>query len=771
MFRKLRLQRFQPAWRLTVPRSPWLLILVVPLAMYAWYVAGNDGNSKTEALRRGDELTKKNRPLQAAAAYQIAAERDPNDGEVLVKLAKAYEAGGKWSDAAREGVRAADLLPGNLEVQSLAVTRLNRIRKFFEARARSSRLLESHPDDPDLLVGWANSTSRLPDTSWALYTFPDRVVSADGFDKVRRSLRREIPESDDAEAGAAVRKARRLAPDSWQIQLALVNFLWATGRPDEAEPMLKDLADRNTGHVVVSYALASFYRWRGMDADAETYMKSAAASVQSGRNARFALAEMYIKSNRNEEALAILVAMPATDDESGKASLLAAGIEFQLSLYPAALQRVERLLERFPHNQAAGLLKAQLLFAVGRVDESLKFAREAVTASPRSGEAHAALGQALLATGDLTRAFEEYTEAARLSPAAAKPQWQLARLSLDLGRDKAALVYARNAVREFPGDRDAGVMLVEALIRNRDLSAAEFALRPLQSSFPGSPGVLVQTGALQAARGEARAARASFVKALEIEPHQLPALSGLVALDLQERATASARQSVEAALAAHPDDSKYLLLAARVYTVDNDAVRAEAVLRRVVAVDPFNVEGARALSDCLGAQRREPEARQVLDQLVARLPNSTAAQTVLAMQQERSGDVAGARARYEQIVLQDRRAGIASQRLAALYLNRRENLDKALNLAAVALREFDGDPAVSDLMGWIYVQKGLSVNALPHLEDAVRASPTNAIYRYHLGAAHLRAGNRDKARAELTRALEIDPSLEEARAALAQVRP
>ena len=516
MFRKLRLQRFQPAWRLTVPRSPWLLILVVPLAMYVWYVAGNDGNSKTEALRRGDELTKKNRPLQAAAAYQIAAEQDPNDGEVLVKLAKAYEAAGKWSDAAREGVRAADLLPGNLEVQSLAVTRLNRIRKFFEARARSSRLLESHPDDPDLLVGWANSTSRLPDTSWALYTFPDRVVSADGFDKVRRSLRREIPESDDAEAGAAVRKARRLAPDSWQIQLALVNFLWATGRPDEAEPMLKDLADRNTSHVAVSYALASFYRWRGMDADAETYMKRAAASVQNGRNARFALAEMYIKSNRNEEALAILVAMPATDDESGKASLLAAGIEFQLSLYPSALQRVERLLERFPHNQAAGLLKAQLLFAVGRVDESLKFARDAVTASPRSGEAHAALGQALLATGDLTRAFEEYTEAARLSPAAAKPQWQLARLSLDLGRDKAALVYARNAAREFPGDRDAGVMLVEALIRNRDLSAAEFALRPLQSSFPGSPGVLVQTGALQAARGEARAARASFVKALEI---------------------------------------------------------------------------------------------------------------------------------------------------------------------------------------------------------------------------------------------------------------
>jgi tetratricopeptide (TPR) repeat protein len=212
-------------------------------------------------------------------------------------------------------------------------------------------------------------------------------------------------------------------------------------------------------------------------------------------------------------------------------------------------------------------------------------------------------------------------------------------------------------------------------------------------------------------------------------------------------------------------------LAARVYTADNDAAKAESALRRVVAIDPFNVDAARALADCLAGQRRQEEGRQVLEQLAQRLPRSTAAQTSLALLIERMGDVAGARTHYERIVLQDPRAGVASQRLATLYLTLNGNLDIALNLAAVALQELPGDPAVSDLLGWIYAQKGLSVNALPHLEDAVRAAPSNAMYRYHLGVAQLKAGNREKARAELTRAVELDQNLEEARAALAQLRP
>ncbi len=773
MPRKSHRQRYwtswRPRWRSRLARASTLLVLALPLATYAWWVSGTESLSKSEAIRRGDELAGKNQPLQAAAAYRIAVAHDPDDGQVRIKLAKAYEAGGRGSEATKEAVLAADLLPSDLDAQRFAVTRLLGSRQFLEAKTRASRLRQSYAEDPQVLVLWGNAISRFQDSLWSLYTLPGRVRSADNFEAVRRDLRKDIPESDDAEAGAAFRQARRLAPTAWDVQLALVNFLWATGRPDEAEEMLRDLANRSPRHAVVNYALATFYRWHGRDADAEPYLKNAAATGPYGRNARLALADFYLAAKRDEEALALLLSMPESDDDANGVSLRAAPIEFRLNRREAALNRIENVLKRDPHNPQAVLFKAQFLFGLGRADESLIVARQAVAAAPRSGEAHAALGQALLATGDLADAFDEYAEAARLSPMAAQPQAQMARLSLDLGRDKAALEYARDAARRFPGDRDTGVMLVEALIRNRDLSTAEFALRPLVANFPDSPNVVVQVGALQAARGEARAARASFVKALEHEPHLFSALSGVVALDLQEHSLAAARQRVDAAVAVRPDDPKYLLLAARVYSADNDAPKAESTLRRVIAVDPLNVDGARALADCLAAQRHEAEAKQVLEQLAQRLPRSTAAQTSLGLLLERIGDVPGARTLYDRIVVQDPRAAIASQRLAAIYVNLNTNLDVALDLAKVALQEQPRDPAASDLLGWIYVQKGLTVNALPLLEDAVRTAPDTAMYRYHLGAAHLKSGNRDKARTELTRAVAIDPNLREARAALAQL--
>jgi Tfp pilus assembly protein PilF len=47
--------------------------------------------------------------------------------------------------------------------------------------------------------------------------------------------------------------------------------------------------------------------------------------------------------------------------------------------------------------------------------------------------------------------------------------------------------------------------------------------------------------------------------------------------------------------------------------------------------------------------------------------------------------------------------------------------------------------------------------AIPYLEDAVRAEPSNALFHYHLGAAYQHQ-NPGKARDELTRALTLDPN-------------
>ena len=47
--------------------------------------------------------------------------------------------------------------------------------------------------------------------------------------------------------------------------------------------------------------------------------------------------------------------------------------------------------------------------------------------------------------------------------------------------------------------------------------------------------------------------------------------------------------------------------------------------------------------------------------------------------------------------------------------------------------------------------------AIPLFERSVEKAPSNASYRYHLGLAHLQAGDRVRGRAAIQRALEASP--------------
>ena len=56
-------------------------------------------------------------------------------------------------------------------------------------------------------------------------------------------------------------------------------------------------------------------------------------------------------------------------------------------------------------------------------------------------------------------------------------------------------------------------------------------------------------------------------------------------------------------------------------------------------------------------------------------------------------------------------------------------------LAQVASEQLHQEPAVNDTLGWIFVKKDMAGRAIPFLENAAKADPSNAEFRYHLGTA------------------------------------
>ena len=84
-----------------------------------------------------------------------------------------------------------------------------------------------------------------------------------------------------------------------------------------------------------------------------------------------------------------------------------------------------------------------------------------------------------------------------------------------------------------------------------------------------------------------------------------------------------------------------------------------------------------------------------------------------------------------------------------------ENLDVALYLAQQAKQALPEVPAVTDTLAWIQYKKGNYSIAIGLLDDAVKKVPQNAQYRYHLGMALSAAGDHDRAKVELKKALEL----------------
>ena len=108
----------------------------------------------------------------------------------------------------------------------------------------------------------------------------------------------------------------------------------------------------------------------------------------------------------------------------------------------------------------------------------------------------------------------------------------------------------------------------------------------------------------------------------------------------------------------------------------------------------------------------------------------------------------------------DPRAAVAANNLAWLYATEGGNLDLALELARVAVRQMPQLAVSNDTLGWVLYKKGLTLEAIPPLELGVGKDPRNPMHRYHLGLAYARVGEAEHARQALTEALRLKSDFE-----------
>jgi len=142
-------------------------------------------------------------------------------------------------------------------------------------------------------------------------------------------------------------------------------------------------------------------------------------------------------------------------------------------------------------------------------------------------------------------------------------------------------------------------------------------------------------------------------------------------------------------------------------------------------------------------------------------PENTIILSTLALSLDSAGQKQQARMAYEECLKRDPRNGVALNNLAYLLAENNGDLDQALTYAQRAKQLLPSLNEISDTLGWIYLKKQLTDNAVETFKEIVDKQPTHSTYRYHLGMAYAQKGDRLKAIQELNGALKNNPPREE----------
>jgi tetratricopeptide (TPR) repeat protein len=751
-----------------------LLLLLV----FALLVASCSQDPKAQAQRyvnNGNKFFEKGKYKEASIMYRRALQKDLKSGEAYYRLGLTDVKLLAFGDAARALRRAVELQPNNVdainklaEIYLIASSQDTQHAKDLrmEARELAQKLLQTNPNsyeghrlmgqlallDKDLPAAMSELSTAYQisnKSDLALPLFQAMVLSGRGADaeKLARDLiarektfgqmydllyERYMSTDRTTEGEQLLKHKVEANPAQPNYVLQLVAHYYFTKRLADMEATLQQLTDEKRfpeGHLLAG----DFFFFRAREYDrARTQYEAGARSQPHDKLA-------YQKR---------LVELMATTGQSQDAGRI-----------------LDTVLAENPKDGDAIAMRAALLLQTGnaqQIKQATNDLQSLVAKTPDNHLLRYNLARALVAQGDSERARLELEAAIKLRPDFIVARELLAKVYLTKGDAARALKEADEIIAMNNTNVQAHLVRSSALIGIGERDKAHEELAVINKISPENPDARYQIGYMAWQTGDYKQAEQVFNDLYKNNPKDIRGLVGVVETLVGQKKMAEAIQLIQKASEKEPERQDLRLALANLYVSDLRYDDALKIFNALLQLDPKSSDLLVRVGE---TQRRKGDINTAIEtfrRASQAAPTDTKPLLQLGLLMDGTGRREQAKPIYEQILKIQPDHPVALNNLAFIKAEEGVDLDEALTMAERARQKLPESMTIKDTLGWIYIKKNLSDDAVRVFKELVDQDPANPSFHYHYGMALLQKGDRPSAKREFQMAMKNNPSKDDA---------
>ncbi|HLO96503.1 MAG TPA: XrtA/PEP-CTERM system TPR-repeat protein PrsT [Burkholderiaceae bacterium] len=521
------------------------------------------------------------------------------------------------------------------------------------------------------------------------------------------------------ETGKAVdafRKAVDLDPKDVRSKTALAVVDLEKGRVDEGLGALKGLAATDTTGYTADLALISALLSRGDSVGALHAIEQLQQKQPRLPDAPYLRGSIQLRAKQLAEARASFEQALQLAPGHFQSAIALAMLDVEAGRIADAINRFDAMVDKDPRNIRARMAAIELRVRAGAsANDYEQLLLGAIKSSPDAAEPRLALIRHRMAQGDVKQGLQAAQEGQSAIPDSAEMLLALGQVQALSGDVNQAVSTLNKLVAKMPNSPDPYLRMAEVHGQVKDLTSAAQDLRRAMVLAPRNAEVIGKLVAVQVALGKFSDARAAL-KDMEVAGVAKPVvLTAMGDVAYAQKAWADAVRNYRAALDLQRDD---VTVAVKLHTV---LVKAGQT-----------ADAARFASGWMSAHAKDAHF----------LSN-------LASQALQADKLSEAESLYKQVLVLEPRHSAALNNLAWLLL--KSGKPGAVEYAQRAVQVRDDVDEYWDTLAMAHLAAKEPSRALEALRKAVQLNPASAAFRLHLAEALLAAGDKNGAKAELTK--------------------